>query len=139
MYKGRVAKSDQQQHPNLLDLSAVNVVTPCGNHGLPSTDSRGPSPLLDRWRLGGGCDCGGWDIACPLTFLAIPIFAVLMITGSWTVSRLWNFLSSVHGEEVANLLEAAVQEEEKRKVSKKIEEIQPSVKLNPPFSPMSRV
>lgn len=43
------------------------------------------------------------------------------------------------GEEVANLLEAAVQEEEKRKASKKIEEIQPSVKLNPPFSPMSRV
>lgn len=72
MYKGRVAKSDQQQHPNLLDLSAVNVVTPCGNHGLPSTDSRGPSPLLDRWRLGGGCDCGGWDIACPLTVFGNP-------------------------------------------------------------------
>ncbi|KAL2902590.1 Light-independent protochlorophyllide reductase subunit B, partial [Bienertia sinuspersici] len=45
----------------------VNVVTPLGNHGLPTTtECRGPSPLLDRWRLGGGCECGGWDMACPL-------------------------------------------------------------------------
>ena len=45
----------------------MNVVIPLGNHGLPSCDdSRGPSPLLDKWRVGGGCDCGGWDMACPL-------------------------------------------------------------------------
>ncbi|CAA6655603.1 unnamed protein product [Spirodela intermedia] len=29
----------------------------------------GPSPLLDRWRSGGACDCGGWDMACPITVL----------------------------------------------------------------------
>lgn len=51
----------------------VNVVTPMGNHSLPSTDeSRGPSPLLDRWRLGGGCDCGGWDMACPILVFSNP-------------------------------------------------------------------
>lgn len=44
----------------------VKVITPSGYHGLPSGESMGPSPILDRWKLGGGCDCGGWDIACPL-------------------------------------------------------------------------
>ncbi|XP_043716495.1 uncharacterized protein LOC122664644 [Telopea speciosissima] len=69
--------------PNLFDLSLVDqrsddaphnispakvkAVTSTGTHGLPSTkDGGGPSPLLDRWRSGGGCDCGGWDMACPL-------------------------------------------------------------------------
>uniref|UniRef100_A0A2N9J010 Uncharacterized protein n=1 Tax=Fagus sylvatica TaxID=28930 RepID=A0A2N9J010_FAGSY len=47
----------------------VKVLIPTGNHGLPSAESQGPSSLLDRWRLGGGCDCGGWDMACPLTVL----------------------------------------------------------------------
>ncbi|KAL2517122.1 Protein of unknown function (DUF3527) [Abeliophyllum distichum] len=41
-------------------------VIPSGSHSLQSTESYGPSPLLDRWRRGGGCDCGGWDMACPL-------------------------------------------------------------------------
>ncbi|KAJ8439429.1 hypothetical protein Cgig2_001769 [Carnegiea gigantea] len=76
-------KLGNQDHASLLDLPLgglrtksvhddertvkVNVVTPLGNHGLPCSDeSRGPSPLLDRWRVGGGCDCGGWDMACPL-------------------------------------------------------------------------
>jgi len=50
----------------------VKVLVPTGNHGLPSAESRGPSSLLDRWRLGGGCDCGGWDMSCPLTVLGNP-------------------------------------------------------------------
>ncbi|XP_058224685.1 uncharacterized protein LOC131333895 [Rhododendron vialii] len=202
MFKGRVAKSDQQ-HQNLLDLSAVNVVTPCGNHGLPSTDSLGPSPLLDRWRSGGGCDCGGWDNGCPLTVFGNPRIhsaddhrfmdnhppLELFVQGSKENSpalrmrvteqgwysvdfharlsplqafsicvamlhctkasivvgpQIDNLLSKCNsptvftGEEVTNFLEAG-QEKEKRKVSKKIEEIQPSVKLNPPFSPIARV
>ncbi|XP_057510458.1 uncharacterized protein LOC130792883 [Actinidia eriantha] len=86
-YKGGGSKNDQP-HPNLLDLSSakqkkeggsdysrlakVNVVTTSGNHSLPCIESRGPSPLLDRWRLGGGCDCGGWDMACPLTVFGNP-------------------------------------------------------------------
>lgn len=44
----------------------MNVVIPSGNHSLPTSESLGPSPLVDRWRIGGGCDCGGWDMACPL-------------------------------------------------------------------------
>ncbi|KVH90096.1 Protein of unknown function DUF3527 [Cynara cardunculus var. scolymus] len=49
-----------------LTASKVSVVIPSGNHGLPSSETRGASPLLDRWRSGGGCDCGGWDMGCPL-------------------------------------------------------------------------
>ncbi|PWA62210.1 hypothetical protein CTI12_AA362500 [Artemisia annua] len=47
----------------------VRIVIPSGNHSLPCDESHGPSPLLDRWRLGGGCDCGGWDMGCPLIVL----------------------------------------------------------------------
>ncbi|XP_051119004.1 uncharacterized protein LOC127243162 [Andrographis paniculata] len=43
----------------------MHVVIPAGSHG-----GAGPSPLLERWRLGGGCDCGGWDMACPLVVLS---------------------------------------------------------------------
>lgn len=50
----------------------VKVVTPSGTHGLPSTEESGPSSLLDRWRLGGGCDCGGWDMACPIVVFENP-------------------------------------------------------------------
>lgn len=80
-------RSSNKPQSNLLNLSMleqqkhhldnrltekVKVVVPKGNHGLPSADTRGPSSLLDRWRLGGGCDCGGWDMACPLTVFDSP-------------------------------------------------------------------
>lgn len=43
----------------------VNVVILMGNYSLSSIDeSRGFFLLFDRWRLGGGCDCGGWDMVC---------------------------------------------------------------------------
>ncbi|VFQ74917.1 unnamed protein product [Cuscuta campestris] len=47
----------------------MSVVMPSGRHGLPAAESPGPSPLLERWRSGGGCDCGGWDVACQLSML----------------------------------------------------------------------
>ncbi|OIW09867.1 hypothetical protein TanjilG_20493 [Lupinus angustifolius] len=50
----------------------MKVVIPTGNHGLPTVESRGPSSLLERLRHGGGCDCGGWDMACPLILLGNP-------------------------------------------------------------------
>lgn len=80
-------KIDDYAHPSLLNLSAfeqtkvqlperscntVQVVIPTGNHGLPDCDSHGPSSLLERWRSGGGCDCGGWDMACPLSVFGNP-------------------------------------------------------------------
>jgi len=60
-------------HSKPSDVSSpveqVKVILPIGNHGLPSAEREGPSSLLDRWKHGGGCDCGGWDMACPLIIL----------------------------------------------------------------------
>lgn len=50
----------------------LKVVIPRGNHGLPTTENSCPSPLIQRWRSGGGCDCGGWDMACPLMIFGNP-------------------------------------------------------------------
>ncbi|XP_010530412.1 PREDICTED: uncharacterized protein LOC104806997 [Tarenaya hassleriana] len=50
----------------------LKVVIPRGNHGIPTSESFGPSPLLKRWRSGGCCDCGGWDMACPLVVFGNP-------------------------------------------------------------------
>ncbi|KAM3262569.1 hypothetical protein ACQJBY_052976 [Aegilops geniculata] len=47
----------------------IKVVTPSGLHGLSDDNESSPSSLLERWRYGGGCDCGGWDMACPLVVL----------------------------------------------------------------------
>ncbi|CAA6655067.1 unnamed protein product [Spirodela intermedia] len=48
----------------------IAVVLPSQVHGLSSKENGGkPSPLLDRWRSGGLCDCGGWDVGCALTVL----------------------------------------------------------------------
>ncbi|GLJ21490.1 hypothetical protein SUGI_0396820 [Cryptomeria japonica] len=49
--------------------TGVTVIIPAGIHSQPSTNSGGPSPLIERWRSGGSCDCGGWDLGCPLTIL----------------------------------------------------------------------
>ncbi|KAL8556815.1 hypothetical protein ACS0TY_004330 [Phlomoides rotata] len=69
----------EEENEGILDNSSpgkMHVVIPNGNHSLPSAESRGPSPLLDRWRLGGGCDCGGWDMACPLNICGNPDFRI---------------------------------------------------------------
>ena len=88
--KYRRGDKSEKTHKNLLNLSMtehrkqdlsdgrtldkVKVVIPAGNHGLPSDKTGTPSSLLKRWRLGGDCDCGGWDMACPLTVLGNPHF-----------------------------------------------------------------
>ncbi|KAL0324290.1 UNVERIFIED_CONTAM: hypothetical protein Scaly_2396100 [Sesamum calycinum] len=94
--------------PNLLELcrfeqenevisdtkspGKMHVVIPAGNHSLPSPESRGPSPLLDRWRLGGGCDCGGWTCHAPSIFLKIQILILPRAFRLWTISTLQNSL-----------------------------------------------
>ncbi|XP_058748845.1 uncharacterized protein LOC131621824 [Vicia villosa] len=50
------------------DLLQLTVVLPSGVHSLPSDG--GPSSLIERWKTGGSCDCGGWDLACKLKILA---------------------------------------------------------------------
>ncbi|XP_071689635.1 uncharacterized protein [Rutidosis leptorrhynchoides] len=49
---------------------SMSVIVPAGFHGGPRTRNvGGPSSLVERWRNGGSCDCGGWDLGCPLTVL----------------------------------------------------------------------
>lgn len=43
------------------------AIIPEGVHGS-SSDGK-PLPLIERWRNGGHCDCGGWDEGCSLTIL----------------------------------------------------------------------
>lgn len=62
----------EEEKKELFGSEKLKVVIPRGNHGLPTTENSGPSPLIQRWRSGGGCDCGGWDMACPLMVLGNP-------------------------------------------------------------------
>ncbi|KAI0493725.1 hypothetical protein KFK09_023849 [Dendrobium nobile] len=80
-----VSVADQARVTKGTHLSSayIKVVTPSGRHGLPNSEEVGPSSLLDRWRFGGGCDCGGWDMGCPiLVFETINNDNVTSITGT---------------------------------------------------------
>ncbi|KAL3619285.1 hypothetical protein CASFOL_036855 [Castilleja foliolosa] len=71
----RKAEEGVSDNSNAVKMHAV---IPAGNHGLPiSSENSGPTRLLDRWRLGGGCDCGGWDMACPLDIFSNPNFKIV--------------------------------------------------------------
>ncbi|KAL8140948.1 hypothetical protein V2J09_006969 [Rumex salicifolius] len=43
---------------------STTVILPGGVHTIPSKGSI--STLTERWRSGGSCDCGGWDLGCQL-------------------------------------------------------------------------
>ncbi|ESQ51461.1 hypothetical protein EUTSA_v10016221mg [Eutrema salsugineum] len=62
---------DQKQNGTTLGdyFAGVNatVVLPSGIHSLPHKG--GPSSLIQRWKSGGSCDCGGWDMGCNLKIL----------------------------------------------------------------------
>ncbi|XP_071698040.1 uncharacterized protein [Rutidosis leptorrhynchoides] len=58
----KVKSEDHQEFFN------TTVILPGGSHGVPSKGA--PSPLIDRWRSGGACDCGGWDLGCGLATLS---------------------------------------------------------------------
>ncbi|XP_047156771.1 uncharacterized protein LOC124827701 [Vigna umbellata] len=47
---------------------SIKVILPGGVHSSPNTGK--PSPLIQRWKLGGSCDCGGWDVGCKLLVLS---------------------------------------------------------------------
>ncbi|KAI4382408.1 hypothetical protein MLD38_008378 [Melastoma candidum] len=67
---------DAYTEENMKDRTALGsgesgnatVILPSGIHSLPS--SGGPSSLIERWRSGGSCDCGGWDVGCKLKILS---------------------------------------------------------------------
>jgi hypothetical protein len=42
------------------------VVLPRGEHSMPSQSTS----LMERWRSGSSCDCGGWDLGCGLEVLS---------------------------------------------------------------------
>ncbi|KAI3694526.1 hypothetical protein L1987_77493 [Smallanthus sonchifolius] len=46
----------------------TTVVLPDCVHSWPISGS--PSTLINRWRSGGACDCGGWDIGCQFHVLS---------------------------------------------------------------------
>ncbi|KAL5218841.1 hypothetical protein ABZP36_019525 [Zizania latifolia] len=60
-------------HPNMRNArsasASVLAVLPNGFHGT-STSGQHPPPLIERWKSGGSCDCGGWDEGCILSVLS---------------------------------------------------------------------
>ncbi|KAG9445752.1 hypothetical protein H6P81_011880 [Aristolochia fimbriata] len=57
------------QNGSKSDIS-IKALIPAAPHGGPRTRHGGPSGIIERWRSGGHCDCGGWDVGCPLTVLS---------------------------------------------------------------------
>ncbi|EOA19354.1 hypothetical protein CARUB_v10000287mg [Capsella rubella] len=53
---------------NCTGLEETSVIIPGGVHSFPEKGA--PSPLISRWRSGGLCDCGGWDVGCKLHVLS---------------------------------------------------------------------
>lgn len=53
---------------NDISGSSITVILPGGLHASPNKGE--PSPLIHRWKLGGICDCGGWDVGCKLLVLS---------------------------------------------------------------------
>ncbi|KAM0953388.1 hypothetical protein DsansV1_C02g0023551 [Dioscorea sansibarensis] len=49
------------------NLDSIVAILPSGFHGSSTVGE--PSPLIERWKSGGLCDCGGWDEGCALTIL----------------------------------------------------------------------
>ncbi|MCO5600399.1 hypothetical protein L7F22_054511 [Adiantum nelumboides] len=42
----------------------VTLMLPKEHHGFPKDGVHGPTSLINRWKCGGKCDCGGWDLSC---------------------------------------------------------------------------
>lgn len=54
-------KEDEEENQDCFNMT---VILAGGHHGVPRKGE--PSPLIERWRSGGRCDCGGWDVGCRL-------------------------------------------------------------------------
>eukprot|EP00250_Pteridium_aquilinum_P006543 c16433_g1_i1 orf=269-2872(-) len=68
----KLTSSNSKQLEMAVD---VVVILPAGYHGVPrigparDEGSYRPTALLDSWKSGGSCDCGGWDMGCGLSVL----------------------------------------------------------------------
>ncbi|GAA0184681.1 hypothetical protein LIER_31969 [Lithospermum erythrorhizon] len=47
--------------------TSMDILVPAGIHGGARTQN---GSLTERFRSGGRCNCGGWDVGCPLTVLS---------------------------------------------------------------------
>ncbi|XP_047316452.1 uncharacterized protein LOC124920093 [Impatiens glandulifera] len=82
--------------------SKTTVLLPEKVHSLPNKGGE-LSPLIDRWRHGGSCDCGGWDVGCQLQILTNEDH---QNSGSSTDCFITDHLHLFHqGEEVKELEE----------------------------------
>ncbi|KAF3569574.1 hypothetical protein DY000_02019981 [Brassica cretica] len=52
----------------VIKKGETTVIIPGGVHSIPEKGE--PTPLIRRWRSGGCCDCGGWDVGCKLHVLS---------------------------------------------------------------------
>ncbi|KAH0457419.1 hypothetical protein IEQ34_012734 [Dendrobium chrysotoxum] len=57
-----------EKYPEYSRACSISAILPIGIHGF--SDLGKPSTLIERWKSGGSCDCGGWDEGCRLTVLA---------------------------------------------------------------------
>ncbi|KAL0417904.1 UNVERIFIED_CONTAM: hypothetical protein Sradi_1203900, partial [Sesamum radiatum] len=62
------SKDDKGNDSASNDIFSLTVILPGGHHGMPSSGE--PWPLIERWKSGGSCDCGGWDLGCHIRVLA---------------------------------------------------------------------
>ncbi|PWA50063.1 hypothetical protein CTI12_AA476400 [Artemisia annua] len=62
-----VKNKTKENYGSLGSSESTVVILPGGSHSLPKSGE--PSSLINRWRSGGACDCGGWDIGCELRVL----------------------------------------------------------------------
>ncbi|KAL2239588.1 UNVERIFIED_CONTAM: hypothetical protein Sindi_0600000 [Sesamum indicum] len=62
------SKDDKGNESASNDIFSLTVILPSGHHGMPSNGE--PWPLIERWKSGGSCDCGGWDLGCRIRVLA---------------------------------------------------------------------
>lgn len=60
----RFVKNVVENENENRDCFSMTVILPGGDHSVPRKGE--PSPLIERWRSGGVCDCGGWDVGCRL-------------------------------------------------------------------------
>ncbi|XP_006850403.2 uncharacterized protein LOC18440188 [Amborella trichopoda] len=68
--KAVVDERDCELEREKQPVSSIEVILPSDAHGIPNEEeSNKPSSLIERWRTGGSCDCGGWDMGCSLTIL----------------------------------------------------------------------
>uniref|UniRef100_A0A0E0NPF9 DUF3527 domain-containing protein n=1 Tax=Oryza rufipogon TaxID=4529 RepID=A0A0E0NPF9_ORYRU len=66
-HPGSTEDGDVQNKKN--NAGSVSAIFPRGYHGGAASKNGSPASLIGRWRSGGRCDCGGWDIGCPIRVL----------------------------------------------------------------------